>query len=92
MPTESSAQTNNKSRTISMTSGIRYAALLIFLATNTILNPVPKSKIPATRKSAIDQFTSLVNCIAIRGINSSNIVIPKMRYIIFTGITFRFLC
>ena len=71
MPTASSVQSNRSSRIIPQIR-IRFFLVFTFRKTNSIVKPLPKSKTPAIRKSIIDQLTSLLNCIAINGINNSS--------------------
>lgn len=66
----------------------RYFTIFSFAISNSHITPVPISKIPATTKSLTFQFTSRVNCMAIKGISNIAIETKTMiiRFIVFINI------
>ncbi len=55
----------------------RWLVLFIFLPASTIKSPVPIRSVPMTMKSNSFQSTSLVNCIATKGIIKMPVVTTK---------------
>lgn len=69
------------SRSIAKTtthSMIRCDVFFTFLSISSQTAPVPNSRMPATIKSDKVQFTSSVNCMAMRGINNSKVTMSIM--------------
>jgi hypothetical protein len=77
-PTASSIQISRSASNITPQMISLFLVLLTFLITSSHSNPVPSNKTPPTIKSAGDQFTSFVNCIAINGINNNMATVPTM--------------
>jgi len=69
-PTASSAQIRKASSRTTPKSKILKWKGFIFLSANSIRKPVPDKSTPIRVKSLISQFTSTVNCMAIKGISS----------------------
>lgn len=78
MPTASSAQIRRRARRRATLIAIRYGVLFIFLITSSNKRPVPSSRAPAITKSNRPQFTSSVNCIAIKGISNRIAGVSRM--------------
>jgi len=66
IPTASSIQTRAKTVRTARTSKIRWESRVTFLRMNSRVSPAARSKIPAATKSPKVQFTSDVNCMAIK--------------------------
>ena len=67
MPTASSAQVRNSSNKMTTKSMVLDKPVFTYLITSSIASPVPRSNIAAITKSESVQFTSFVNCMAIKG-------------------------
>ncbi len=78
IPTANSAQTNtSKARSANQTA-FRSEVVRIFRNASSAKKPIPSSKMPATRKSDKAQFTSSLNCIAMKGISSRTATLSTM--------------
>lgn len=78
MPTASSAQMRKNVIRRTAHRAIRCSVFLTFLNIRSAVRPVPNKRKPITRKSAGDQLTSAVNCIAIKGISKISPAASKM--------------
>lgn len=78
MPTASSTQMRRSTAKITAQMAIRCSILVTFLITNSHRRPVPRSRTPATTKSARVQFTSFVNCIAINGMSNRSATVSTI--------------
>ena len=72
MPTASSAQMRKSVAKMATHRAIRYSIFFTFLNTSSLTRPVLSSRMLITRKSKGDQFTSLVNCIARKGMSNKS--------------------
>lgn len=78
MPTASSAQTSKKIPKMKAKSPNRISGVFAFRHTHSPVIPVPKSRNPITRKSENVQETSVVNCMAINGIDNRRKQVIRM--------------
>ena len=85
MPTANSTQIKIKIRRRAAHIAIRYVFFRTLWITSSQRNPVPPSKTPAAMKSKKVQFTSFVNCIAIKGMSNkiTEMINIKKRVLIF---------
>ena len=78
IPTASSAQTRKSAIKILIIMEIRYSDFFIILSASSIAIPEVRRRISAMPKSDSVQFTSSVNCIAIKGISNRADTAVKM--------------
>jgi hypothetical protein len=74
IPTAPLAQIKNKPLPKALADAILNRFEEAFRVTILKVSPVPKRRVPANRKSEKVQLTSVLNCMAIKGIISKNMV------------------
>ncbi len=78
MPTASSSQIRRSAVSSTKQMAIRCPVFFTFLSISSQIRPVPNSSTAATTKSNSVHFTSLVNCMAINGINTRRVAVSRM--------------